>query len=81
MLTVMGVLSAAASVFFINAYRFAEANFVAPFEYSAIVWATLNGMLFFGDFPDWWNGIGTLTVISAGLYMLWMDSRRHHPSG
>jgi drug/metabolite transporter (DMT)-like permease len=73
MLIAMGVLSAIAAAFFLMAYRFAEANFVAPFEYSAIIWATLNGVLFFGDFPDVWNWIGTAVLVAAGLWMLWKD--------
>ena len=79
LLGLMGVLSAAASVLFINAYRYAEANFVAPFEYSAIIWATLYGILFFMDFPDKWNLAGTALVIAAGLYMLQMDRRKSAP--
>ncbi len=76
LLTFMGLMSVGAAVFFINAYRYAEANFVAPFEYSAIIWATLNGIIFFNDFPDAWNWLGTAIVILAGLYMLWNDRRQ-----
>ncbi len=73
LLMVMGILSAAASGLFVNAYRLADASFVAPFEYSAIIWATLNGMLFFHDMPDGLNMLGTLIVIAAGMFMLWKD--------
>jgi drug/metabolite transporter (DMT)-like permease len=73
LLVVMGLLSAVAAAFFLLAYRYAEASFVAPFEYSAIVWAMLNGMLFFRDFPDAWNVAGTMIIIAAGLWMLWKD--------
>ena len=36
-----GVLAACAMILFINAYRLAETNFVAPFEYSAMIWAVI----------------------------------------
>ncbi len=81
LLILMGVMSAIASVLFIKAYSLAEASFVAPFEYSAIVWATFNGIVFFKDFPDQWNLLGTVIVISAGLFMLWRDSKRHQVTG
>ncbi len=81
LLLLMGVMSAIASVLFIKAYSFAEASFVAPFEYSAIVWATLNGIMFFNDVPDQWSLLGTVIVISAGLFMLWRDSRRNQSTG
>lgn len=73
MLFVMGVVATLASVLFVEAYRNAEANFVAPMEYSALLWATLNGMLFFGDFPDVWTMAGATVVIAAGLWMLQRD--------
>ncbi len=81
LLIFMGITSVAAAILFIYAYQKAEASFVAPFEYSAIIWATLNGALFFGEFPDLWNWVGTVLVIAAGLFMLWMDHRRTHPTG
>jgi drug/metabolite transporter (DMT)-like permease len=81
LLMLMGVMSAGAAVLFIQAYSHAEASFVAPFEYSAIVWATLNGILFFKDFPDQWNLIGTSIVITAGLFMLWFDRLRNYTTG
>jgi drug/metabolite transporter (DMT)-like permease len=75
LLLAMGVLSTIASVGFTYAYRSAEANFVAPFEYTALLWAVMNGLLFFGDFPDVVTWVGVSIVILAGLWMLWMDQR------
>jgi drug/metabolite transporter (DMT)-like permease len=75
LLAAMGALSALAAALFLNAYRLAEANFVAPFEYSAIVWATLYGALIFNDRRDMWDWVGTAIVISAGLLMIWMERR------
>lgn len=73
LLIIMGVLSALASAGFILAYRNAEANFVAPFEYTALLWAVLNGVVFFGDFPDSSTWSGAAIVIGAGVWMLWKD--------
>ncbi len=81
LLILMGIMSAIASILFIRAYSLAEASFVAPFEYSAIVWATFNGIMFFNDFPDQWNLLGTIIVIGAGLFMLWHDSKRNQVTG
>jgi drug/metabolite transporter (DMT)-like permease len=81
LLMLMGSMSAGAAVMFIQAYSLAEASFVAPFEYSAIIWATLNGVLFFKDFPDQWNLLGTVIVIAAGLFMLWMDRLHRQSTG
>lgn len=74
-LAAMGLLAAFVAALFLNAYRFAEANFVAPFEYSAIIWATLLGAFLFQDKRDMWDWIGTAFVVLAGLYMFWMDRK------
>lgn len=68
-----GVLAAAAMPLFIAAYKYAESNFVAPFEYSAMIWAVLYGLLLFGDFPDTYTWLGAAVVVAAGILMLWRD--------
>jgi drug/metabolite transporter (DMT)-like permease len=74
----LGALAALVMVAFIEAYRAAPANFVAPFEYSAMIWAVGLGFWLFGDLPDRWTLIGMAVVVGAGLFMLFMDARRHH---
>jgi len=71
-----GFMSAAAMVLFATAYRLGEANFVAPFEYSSMLWATLWGLLVFGDLPGIFTITGGSVVALAGLTMLWLDRRR-----
>jgi drug/metabolite transporter (DMT)-like permease len=71
----MGALAAVAIVCFITAYKFAASSFVAPFEYSGMIWAVLFGLVFFNDFPDAWTWIGMMIVVTAGLLMMWRDAR------
>lgn len=68
-----GVLAAFAMLLFVNAYKYAESNFVAPFEYSAMIWAVLFGLVVFGDFPDTYTWVGAAVVIAAGILMIWRD--------
>jgi drug/metabolite transporter (DMT)-like permease len=68
-----GVLAGCAMIMFINAYRLAETNFVAPFEYSAMIWAVGFGLVLFGDFPDLYTWIGAAVVIAAGILMILRD--------
>lgn len=68
-----GVLAGGAMILFINAYRLAETNFVAPFEYSAMIWAVGYGLLLFGDFPDFYTWVGGGVVIVAGILMILRD--------
>lgn len=82
MLLLMGCFAAVTMLCFISAYNAAPANFVAPFEYSGMVWAVLLGLLFFGDFPDTTTWIGFGLIVASGLWMLWMDNRlKSHSTG
>jgi len=80
-LSAVGALAAFAMMSFISAYKQAESNFVAPFEYSGMIWAVLFGLLFFNDFPDFWTWSGMAVVAGAGLFMLFMDRRARFQTG
>ncbi len=75
MLAIMGIFAAVASVMFTSAYKNASSSFVAPFEYTAMIWAVLYGAVLFGDFPDEVTWAGMAIVIAAGLLMTWRDAR------
>ena len=68
-----GVLAACAMLLFVNAYKNAEANFVAPFEYSAMIWAVIFGLVLFGEFPDAYTWTGAAIVVAAGIAMILRD--------
>jgi drug/metabolite transporter (DMT)-like permease len=60
----------------INAYRNAPASVVAPFSYSALIWAVLAGYLIWGDFPTSNVWIGAGLIIMSGLYIFWRERVR-----
>jgi drug/metabolite transporter (DMT)-like permease len=72
----MGVLSSVAAMSFTWAYKLGEASFVAPFEYSAMIWAVSLGLILFNDFPDRYTWIGMAIVVLAGLYLMEQDRKR-----
>jgi drug/metabolite transporter (DMT)-like permease len=76
LLALMGFMAAITSVMFTYAYKFAQSSFVAPFEYTAMIWAVTFGLLLFGDFPDGTTWAGMTVVVAAGLLMMWRDSQR-----
>ena len=71
----IAVLGSLAMPLFSTAYKYGEASFVAPFEYSAMFWAVLYGVLLFSDLPGLATWIGSAIVVGAGLLMLAMDQR------
>jgi drug/metabolite transporter (DMT)-like permease len=70
LLAACGVIASIATVLLTQAYRLAEANFVACFEYTAIIWASLGGYLFWNEVPDLYTFIGAALIVAAGFYML-----------
>jgi drug/metabolite transporter (DMT)-like permease len=81
LMSAVGTLAAFAMMSFISAYQKAESNFVAPFEYSGMIWAVLFGLLLFNDFPDFWTWSGMAIVAGAGFFMLVMDRRARIQTG
>lgn len=65
----MAVLGTVGQFFMIRAFTVAEASVVAPFGYVGLLFATLWGVLFFGEMPDAWTGLGAAIIVAAGLYV------------
>jgi len=60
-----------------GALRLAPVALVMPMDYSALLWATVLGLLLFGQAPSQWTWIGAPIVIAAGLVILWREHRLH----
>ncbi len=57
-----------ATVLSVMAMRTGEIGFVSPFRYTSMLGAIGLGILMFGDWPDQPTLIGTLIIISTGIY-------------
>jgi drug/metabolite transporter (DMT)-like permease len=64
-----GLVSAAAQVMMTEGYRRGEATLLAPFEYSAILWTTLMGVVIWDELPDGWDFAGIAVLVASGLYI------------
>ena len=71
-----GFIFGGAQYAMILAFQNGEAAVVAPFRYSAAIWAVSFGYLMFGDLPDWFVVVGGTIVIASGLYILHRETRR-----
>jgi len=69
LLLLAGVVTAAAQWLMTEGYRGGEATAVAPFEYGAIVHATLLGALLWGEWPDAASVGGIAVLMASGLYL------------
>jgi drug/metabolite transporter (DMT)-like permease len=69
LIVIIGILASIGHFLLIRAYDYASATLLAPFTYSALLWAVLLGWLVFGDFPDGWSLVGMGIIVVSGLYL------------
>ena len=69
-LTAAGIAIVGGYLFSVMAIRIGDVSFVSPFRYTGMIWAVALGFLLFGDLPDLPTIIGTIIIITAGLYSL-----------
>ncbi len=55
-------------LFIVMAMRVGDVGVVAPFRYSALIWAILLGWLVFDDFPRGLTLLGAAIIVATGLY-------------
>src|SRR5690349_4815631 len=57
----------------IMALRTGDMSAVAPFRYTALLWAMLLGYVFFGDRPDRYMLLGASFIVLSGLYAFYRE--------
>jgi drug/metabolite transporter (DMT)-like permease len=72
----IGALGAGAHLCFIRSFEEAEASFLAPFNFTKIVWVTGLGYLMFGEFPAPHVLLGSAIIIASGLYVFMRERRQ-----
>lgn len=72
---VMSIMAFIGSALVIRAYKSGEAVIVAPMQYSQIIWATVFGIMLFGETIDAATALGALVIIGSGVYIVLRESR------
>lgn len=60
----------------IMALRIGDISSVAPFRYTALIWAILIGYVVFGEVPDRMMILGASVIVASGLYALYRERVR-----
>ncbi len=58
-----------------QAFRYGEISFLAPLEYTALIWATLFGLLFWQQFPTPTVLAGSAIIVACNIYILHREAR------
>ena len=61
-------------LFLIRALSIGEASLLAPFAYVGLIYATIWGLVFFGEFPDEWSILGAIIIAISGFYVWYRDT-------
>ena len=76
LLSACGVLISIGAYLLFQAYRVARPAALAPFEYVALPFALLWGLLLWGDWPDAVAMSGMALIVGSGLYVFHRETAR-----
>lgn len=79
-LLVLSLLAVSGHYFITMAFAGSEATLVAPFEYSAIIWAIGFDLLLWNTVPTQTTMIGAVIIISSGLYIVHRERLKNQPT-
>ncbi len=77
-LALLGACGALGQHFITEAFRNAPASVIAPFEYTAMLWAVTIDWVFWGAWPAARIWLGAALVIACGLYLIWRERQERH---
>lgn len=69
----IGLLSVLGQSLVIGAYRISEAQFIAPMQYSQMLWALIYGALVFNEEVDRIVLLGSGIIVLSGLLFIWRE--------
>ena len=68
-------LNLVANIALAKAYQSAESSWLAPFDYSYLIFATFWAVVMWGDVPDLLSLVGMSMIAGAGCYVAWRERR------
>lgn len=70
-----GIAGGMAQLLITTSLRHAQASFLAPFDYTTMIWALAMGYFFMGQVPAANTLVGATMVIAAGLFTLFRENQ------
>jgi len=72
----MGICGTITIVLFTAAIKYIEATLVATLDYLLLIWVTILGYLYWGEYPDFVTSIGILLIVCSGIYIVRHSARK-----
>lgn len=76
LLILAGLIGGVGQLFLTEALRRAPVGLVAPFDYTQLIWATLLGLVIWGELPHPATIVGAIVVAASGVYILHRELQR-----
>lgn len=76
---VSAICNVTGNVFIVKAYQSAELSWLAPIDYSYLIFATFWGFVMFSDLPGLITLLGMALIASAGSITVWRQRRSARP--
>jgi len=70
---VCSILNLIANIGLAKAYQSAESSWLAPFDYTYLIFATFWGVVMWADVPDLWSFAGMAMIAGSGCYVAWRE--------
>lgn len=71
----MGIIGGVAQIAMTESFRYADASVIAPFDYTALIWAVAIGVAFFAEPVSISVLVGSAVVAGAGIFVVWREHR------
>jgi len=74
LLLLLGLFAGIGHWFVISAYLLAPASMLTPFAYLQLIWATVYGLVLFGQLPDRASALGMTIIVASGVWLALQES-------
>jgi drug/metabolite transporter (DMT)-like permease len=72
------ILNLSGNICLARAYQTADSSWLAPLDFSYLLFAAIWGRLLFNHWPTWQALAGMVLIASAGMVTAWRESLRRH---
>lgn len=69
----IGIFGALGQLSITQSLRFAPVSTIVPMDYSSLIWATIFGIVLFGQYPGLSIWLGAPVIIGSGLFIAWRE--------
>lgn len=69
----IGIFGALGQLGVTQSLRYAPVSTIVPMDYSALIWATIFGIVLFGQYPGLSIWLGAPIIIGSGLFIAWRE--------